>query len=149
MQEIVRLERKRESARKYRQSHKSECKESVKLWKNKNNQKWKEFCRRYYSNNSKRIKYCGKKYREKIRLEVFKLLGNKCSNQNCLVTGGCRDIRCLQIDHVNGGGLKERHSFSGSKYASVVLSKIRSGSKEYQLLCANCNWIKKHENGEV
>ena len=29
-----------------------------------------------------------------------------------------------------------------------ILKKIKSGSKEYQLLCCNCNQIKKIENKE-
>jgi len=78
---------------------------------------------------------------DKIRIEIHTLLGNKC------VHCGFLDDRALQVDHVKGNGYEERlkfHSFySRQKY---ILAKIKSGSKDYQLLCANCNWIKRWEN---
>lgn len=90
-----------------------------------------------------------REYRDRIRLEIIRLLGGKCSNPNCLIPNGCSDIRCLQIDHVNGGGRKELEKFNSRVlYYKFVLEQIKSGSKDYQLLCANCNWIKKYENKE-
>jgi len=91
-----------------------------------------------------------RKYRLRLRMEILLLLGNKCSNPNCLVPNGCMDSRCLQIDHVNGGGAKEIRKFHcGASFYLRVIDKIKSGSKDYQLLCANCNWIKRVENGEI
>lgn len=90
-----------------------------------------------------------REYRDRIRLEIVRLLGEKCSNPHCLVPNGCSDIRCLQIDHVNGGGRKELEKFNSRVlYYKFVLEQIKYGSKDYQLLCANCNWIKKYENKE-
>ena len=85
-----------------------------------------------------------KKCRNKIRLKIFELLGNKCAY--C----GFADPRALQIDHVNGGGTNEIKVLGQNRYAYYVhiLSEIKDGSKDYQLLCANCNWIKRWENGE-
>lgn len=87
-------------------------------------------------------------YIQNLRMEIITLLGGKCSNPNCLVPNGCSDVRCLQIDHVKGGGLKERKEIGAgnSKYYKFVLTKIKAGSKDYQLLCANCNWIKRIED---
>jgi len=84
-----------------------------------------------------------------MRRQILKLLGSKCSNSNCSAPGGESDWRCLQIDHVNGGGRLEKKSFS-SEYAYMknILLKIQNGSKDYQLLCANCNWKKKYNNKE-
>jgi hypothetical protein len=93
-----------------------------------------------------------KTWREKILWEIFGRLGNKCFE--C----GFSDIRILQIDHVNGGGLKEIQKVNKAKgigsssrsarYLLYVRKKIREGSKDYQLLCPNCNWIKRIENKE-
>ena len=59
---------------------------------------------------------------------------------------GFKDTRALQIDHINGGGNKERKSFRNpSKYYEHIKSHVDN----YQLLCANCNWIKKHEEKEA
>ena len=93
------------------------------------------------------------------RAEIVKLLGGKC------VRCGFSDSRALQIDHVYGSGrrhagrkhLKQmgKHGCrknSGIKnysgYLHKILKEIKSGSKDYQLLCANCNWIKRAENKE-
>ena len=74
------------------------------------------------------------------REEIINLLGKKCK---C----GFSDSRALAIDHINGGGNVERKSIGGGYYTHI-LSKIKSGSKEYQILCFNCNQIKKVENKE-
>jgi hypothetical protein len=56
----------------------------------------------------------------------------------------------LQIDHVNGDGSKERGGKQHNNY-TVMLTEIIEGNKNgrFQLLCANCNWIKRYENNEV
>jgi len=78
---------------------------------------------------------------DKIRTEIHTLLGSRCSK--C----GFSDDRALQIDHVKGNGYEERHKFhSFYSYQKHILSEIKASSKDYQLLCANCNWIKRWEN---
>lgn len=95
---------------------------------------------------------CNRKRYEKTKQEIFDLLGNKCSNPNCLVPNGCTDVRCLQIDHVHGGGRQEvikiMKKGCAITYYKMILEKIKLGSKDYQLLCANCNWIKRFEGKE-
>jgi hypothetical protein len=94
----------------------------------------------------------GKRVRIRKKKEIFELLGNKCANPNCAVVGGMTDIRCLQIDHIHGGGNQEKRKNKGdrgSHHYYDILRKIKNGSKEYQLLCANCNWIKRIENNET
>ena len=102
---------------------------------------------------SKKDKNYNKIHNHKIRMEIFEFLGNKCSNPNCLVPNGCIDIRCLQIDHVHGGGLREKIKIVGKngnlQQYRFILRQIKLGSKDYQLLCANCNWIKRYENNET
>jgi len=81
--------------------------------------------------------------RKRKRLEIFELLGNKCAQ--C----GISDQRVLQIDHINGGGRHERMTFqSNHPYYSQVFEELKHGSKDYQLLCANCNIIKLIEAKE-
>jgi hypothetical protein len=77
------------------------------------------------------------------RTQVLELLGTECSK--------CRfaDRRALQIDHVAGGGYTERKTIpSGSRLHRYILSG-KADLKKYQILCANCNWIKKFENNET
>ena len=80
-----------------------------------------------------------KNYRRKQRLEVLDLLGGQCTE--C----GFADKRALQIDHIGGGGGLERRDIGGSG----IHKRILDGVSGYQLLCANCNWIKRHEKKEL
>ena len=80
--------------------------------------------------------------RKRRRIEALNKLGNKCA------ICGFNDPRALQIDHVNGGGtreIKEKFKRNRNKYYQFILKDI---SNNYQLLCANCNWIKKYERNE-
>lgn len=83
-------------------------------------------------------------YLRKLRLSVIEILGNKCCK--C----GFSDRRALQIDHINGGGSKERKEkgFNGNFHRHVLKSFMNKENK-YQLLCANCNWIKRCEENET
>jgi hypothetical protein len=93
-----------------------------------------------------------RKRRSLLRAEIIALLGGKCSNSNCAVIGGMKDPRALQIDHAERGlhgHVYERKSKGCEMYMKEVLTLIKSGSKEFQLLCANCNWIKRYEENEI
>lgn len=100
-----------------------------------------ELNNKYIKKQINQKKY-NKHYSRNKRMEVVKKLGSVC------VKCGFSDIRALQIDHINGGGSKERknNSNSGSYYYKILNNK--NLFKEYQLLCANCNWIKRYENKE-
>lgn len=61
---------------------------------------------------------------------------------------GFSDERALQVDHVVGDGAEEkksRHSIGEAAYYKKVFDDVVG---KYQLLCANCNWIKRVENEE-
>ena len=92
--------------------------------------------------------------REKLKSEVFELLGNKCANPYNLNHGDfLTDRRSFQIDHVKGGGTRQKlisiHRSKGRNgYLRMVRKDLLNGSKDYQLLCANCNQIKRIEQRE-
>lgn len=84
-----------------------------------------------------------------LRNKVLSLLGNQCSSPNCRWinedgTMGCTLKACLQIDHVRGGGRREKE-----KGASLLRKVLRDKTGAYQLLCSNCNWLKRETNKEV
>ena len=54
------------------------------------------------------------------------------------------DWRALQVDHKNGGGTRERNRIQ----SMGIYRKVLKDSSGYQLLCANCNWIKRYEREE-
>ena len=74
-----------------------------------------------------------------LRQAIIAALGGKCLH--C----GFEDWRALQVDHVNGFGRKDRARFANK---SAFLLAIISNRDQYQLLCANCNWIKRYEQNE-
>jgi len=104
---------------------------------------WYPSRRRYQGNICKEC-HLKESYRRhhNLRLRVIALLGGKC------VSCGESDWRCLQIDHVNDHGTRDRSKFSTWTFQKYVLEEIEAGSKQYQLLCANCNWKKRYEKRE-
>jgi hypothetical protein len=75
-------------------------------------------------------------------LRINKKYGGRC------VRCGFDDARALHVDHVHSGGSKEllRGWGGGMSYYYRVL-KDETG--KYQLLCANCNAIKRFEEKEA
>lgn len=78
--------------------------------------------------------------RKALRLQVVAKLGGSC------VRCGFSDWRALQVDHVNGGGKGDRANAKTYERFYVIVLADKLGL--YQLLCANCNWIKRYEMGE-
>lgn len=97
----------------------------------------------YADNREKQVLLLREKYGS-LRKKATDKLGGKCCH--C----GFSDWRALQIDHVQGNGNKEKRSIGQWKmYKKILELEPTELFKEYQLLCANCNWIKKFENHEV
>lgn len=80
---------------------------------------------------------------QKNRNEAIEALGGRC------VKCGMLDLRCLQIDHINGGGGKEIRSTGAYARYKWIKSNVEEAKLKYQILCANCNWIKRDENNEL
>jgi hypothetical protein len=94
----------------------------------------------WYNRNIERARKVVIERRKKYRDLALTALGDKC------VICGFTDSRALQIDHINGGGCQESR-----KHKEMWLYKqiIDGNTTNYQLLCANCNWIKRHERKEI
>jgi len=114
-------------------SNKSRKRYDLPRWKREDR---KEYMREYMKTvyrQKKRI--LDRQYHQKLKGEIFGLLGGKCVR--CGYSG-----LALQIDHVNDDGNIERKRYingGNNAYWKNILDKIKSGSKNYQLLCANCN----------
>jgi len=109
--------------------------------------------RAYELNNKEKIRDYKRNYRlehldmyaekeriatRQLRQNALDVLGNQCCR--C----GFDNWKALQIDHVNGGGHQERKKLGEYK----MYKRVLQFSEDYQLLCANCNWIKRVDNGE-
>jgi hypothetical protein len=66
----------------------------------------------------------------------------------CCVRCGFDDMRALQLDHVNGDGPADRLLWGAGNAGQKAVTEILNGSVRFQVLCANCNWIKRAENKE-
>ena len=97
-------------------------------WRESNREKYNLYCREYARNR-----------RKLTRQRFIHLMGGVC---NCC---GFSDWRALQIDHVNGGGTRDPKITWGATYRIHVLND-KTG--KYQILCANCNWIKRYDKNE-
>ena len=133
--------------------------ERNRLYRERNREKLRAWNRKYYAENAEKRRECAKrsklrnpeeraqkdavyakKWRAERRASIISLFGGKCCR--C----GFDDWRALQVDHVNGGGNKQRKSgISLWSYYDEIESGDRS---KLQLLCANCNQIKRYEEGE-
>lgn len=77
----------------------------------------------------------------KLRLEVTRHLGGCCAHCGYNVPGPA-----LQVDHVDGDGAAERKANASPR--RVLRDALNDTEGRYQLLCANCNQIKRMENAE-
>jgi hypothetical protein len=79
----------------------------------------------------------GRKRRAKLRLEMIRALGGKCSC--CEIDNPC----FLNLDHINDDA--ERHPNGVRMDDLMLLTRAKKNnwdSSKYQLLCFNCNFTK-------
>ena len=142
---------KRRYDREYWQSYYVKNREKViarsKKYKQDNREKMLLYYRQRYRNDQALIlSYIKERYRE-AKLKIFELLGGaKC------VRCGFADVRALQLDHINGGGSKERKVYGNGSTRNLMhyyANNPEISKRSLQVLCANCNWIKRVENEEV
>jgi len=72
------------------------------------------------------------------RRQAFKVLGGYTC-QSC----GFDDPRAQQIDHIENDGYQRRKD--GELGQALYRRVVKTEGKGFQVLCANCNWIKKAE----
>jgi hypothetical protein len=104
----------------------------------------KGYCKNHYKNII--AKDNDKNRYTRLRNTLINALGGKC------IYCGIKDRRCLQFDHINGHGRqqlgKQFGVTSGNSVYLYYINNIEEFKSTYQLLCANCNIIKKIENHE-
>lgn len=93
--------------------------------------KGKRYCRTCNKNKLRKLRALAKE-------AVYEVLGSVCAH--C----GFSDKRALHIDHIEGGGSEDRKKNSHVQF----MQKVAKNPIGFQILCANCNWIKRVENGE-
>src|SRR3989304_5351132 len=98
-----------------------------------------------------------KEMRKELKLEILHHYSHDLKCIRC----GFSDIRSLSIDHIKGNGNKHRKeigigNFYGNKHRKEIgignfyqWIKKNNFPKGFQVLCFNCQWIKRDENNEV
>ena len=98
---------------------------------------------KFFNKNNNKHGMCARhlpeKYRINRRHKIFELMGGAC------VCCGERDLMFLQVDHVFNDGHKERKK-SGTRYGNL-LKTWNETPERLQLLCANCNYAKRINDG--
>lgn len=125
-----------------REDHREKYKQR---WRDEHPEKIREYDVKYLEPKA----IANSKRRHRLRMDIIAKLGGRCSSRECRWMNadgsmGCMDVRVLHIDHIDGGGTKERNRLN----VEAMWKKVLASTSGYQLLCSNCNWIKAHENGE-
>jgi len=103
---------------------------------------WKVKMQEYTKNHRVESRTAVRKYSRQMKIQIFT---HYCKGEPLCVACGITDLDVLCIDHINGGGNKQRRQLnigSGKMFYSWL---IRNNYPEgYQVLCANCNLKKQH-----
>lgn len=87
--------------------------------------------------------------RLKRRNRKHEVINHYSNGTNMCESCGFCDIRALTIDHVDGGGCKHRRDIGITSGWGFYKWLIDNGFPEgFQVLCANCQSIKRHTNEE-
>ncbi len=82
------------------------------------------------------------RHRRKQKKKLYTILGG-----SICVKCGMLDIRCLQINHKESS-MKQDIKYMGS-YKNVLkyyIDNPKMAKRCLQILCANCNWIKRYND---
>lgn len=113
--------------KRYKKRHPDRVKKQFKQWVSKN----KTHVLRYH-----------RRWALRLKRKTFALFGSVCHRCDF------GDIRALQIDHKNGArGMRQSKLRAGAPLYAAILRGDKN-PKDFQLLCANCNWIKRFERKE-
>lgn len=133
-----------ERNRRYREAHREELRERGRIYHAANAEKRRESARlskeRNKEANRDRDRDYARNWKAERRQELIAAMGGKC------VRCGYSDWRALQVDHINGGGNIERKSRTIWSFYKTL--STAPDLEKYQLLCANCNQIKRYERNE-
>jgi hypothetical protein len=104
----------------------------------------REANRDWKRSNKARSKELNVEERRRLKIEVF---SHYSDGKMCCAKCGYSDIRALALDHINNNGADERRRLFGRRYyaGTTFYRWLRQHDypEGYQVLCCNCNWIKK------
>ena len=153
-------EAKREYMREYHQRNKEVARRNSKAWRKRNPERRRELealyrerhrdgelarHRLYRENNRLRIRAEARKHNMIAKVIVLRHYSLNERFASC-VRCGMVDVRCLTIDHINGGGNKHRKTDARANIYRYL--RKRNYPPGYQTMCMNCQLIKRYEKDE-
>jgi hypothetical protein len=99
-----------------------------------------ENMRKYRAQNPEKYAAQSRAAKARLKNKVFEMYGKKCAE--C----GFSDIRALTLDHVLNNGARERDVLGERGVYRRALQE--ENREEYQVLCMNCQFIKRIEAGK-
>ena len=97
--------------------------------------KRRQSSRKYYHANRGKLLKKQQEYRNKLRLDALLYYSN--GDLKCACCGE-RQLEFLALDHINGGGTKQRKKIGGGMHTYLWL-KQQGYPKGFRVLCHNCN----------
>jgi hypothetical protein len=132
--EVLKCEQERECHRKYNRVYYQKNRERIRA----------QIRKRYHDNPTKMVEGSRRRH---LRYKVACINHYSNGTMQCSRCG-FTDIRALTLDHINGGGSHDRkyQKYKGSRfYLFLIQEKFPDG---FQVLCMNCQFIKRHEKRE-
>ena len=82
---------------------------------------------------------------QEVRKNLIETMGNQCNH-----CGYNKDYRAIHLDHINGGGNRDRKENDClTIFQYLKMNREAELRKNFQLLCVTCNWIKRYTNDET
>lgn len=129
----------------YCEKNKQKIRQSKKLYYEKHRDVLKQKRLQYYKKNREINQLYMRKYSKNLRVKIRSII-LWYFNYHCSKCGYNADSRALQLDHINGGGSQEQREIG--PISAHYYRNPQELFEKFQLLCANCNYIKRHENDE-
>lgn len=122
--------------------------EYMREWRAKNPERSRRISRKgnakYLASNPATRRKSAREYNARRRSELMAFFGGKC------VICGFDDSRALHLDHIHGGGNQIRKQGGHGLFEKWKMTRDNpeEARATFQLLCANCNNIKRFDDYE-
>jgi len=127
----------------WRENNREKARLETKLWYEKNKERALEQRKKYYEEHKKYYRSKGRLLFFDARVKAMKYLNPSLNCEVC----GIDDLRILTIDHKNNDGYRERKTKTNYQiYKSIIKLPFEEARKGYQVLCHNCNWIRRYNS---
>ena len=131
--------------------HREEILQKQRVFRAEHPKEYLESARQYRIEHHDKVREQTRKSVQKVRKAVLERITEAHAGFAMPLCAKCgfADTRALQIDHINGGGCKELRKMTNWTFYQHILHLPKEEIREkYQVLCANCNVIKKEEKRE-